>query len=104
MDNTYGKFANRNNKSLKPEDMLYKNKRFKNRTNTFLKIDKMSQTLNDNYNTFNNKINNVNENEENLINSDSTIDISKTKYIYKKKIKFIKNKFLSTKKMLFKKL
>jgi hypothetical protein len=92
MDSTYSKLINKNNKSLIPEDMLYKNKRFKNRINTFLKMDKMNQTLNDNFSTFNNNINNDNDNEEYLINTDSTIDTSKTKYIYKKKLNLSKNK------------
>ena len=92
MDNTYGKLTNSNNKSLIPEDMLYKNKKFNNRINILLNRDKMNQTLNDNFNTINNNINNDNDNEENLINTDSTIDTSKTKYIYKKKINLSKNK------------
>ena len=92
MESSYSKLINKNNKSLIPEDMLYKNKRFKNRINTFLKIDKMNQTLNDNFSTFNNNINNDNDNEEYLINTDSTIDTSKTKYIYKKKLNLSKNK------------
>ena len=92
MDNTYGKLTNSNNKLLIPEDMLYQNKKFKNKTNTLLNRDKVNQTLNDNFNTINNNINNDNDNEENLINTDSTIDTSKTKYIYKRKLKLSKNK------------
>ena len=72
-------------KTTKTKNMLYENKINSNINNTFIKINKINQITNDNFND--------NDNEENLINTDSTIDTSKaTKYIYKKKLNFSKNK------------
>ena len=72
-------------KTTKTKNMLYENKINSNINNTFIKMNKINQITNDNFND--------NDNEENLINTDSTIDTSKaTKYIYKKKLNFSKNK------------
>ena len=72
-------------KTTKIKKMLYENKINSNINNTFIKMNKINQITNDNFND--------NDNEENLINTDSTIDTSKaTKYIYKKKLNFSKNK------------
>ena len=72
-------------KTTKTKNMLYENKINGNINNTFIKMNKINQITNDNFND--------NDNEENLINTDSTIDTSKaTKYIYKKKLNFSKNK------------
>ena len=70
--------------SLK-EKILFKNNISNNNNNAFINKDKMNQIKTDTFNE--------NDNEENLINTDSTLDTAKmTKYIYKKKLTISKNK------------
>ena len=70
-------------KTIITEDIIYKKAIINNKdiNDTFLKNDKISQTINED-----------NDNEENLINTDSTLDTAKVKYIYKKKLNFSNNK------------
>ena len=81
-------------KTINIENIFYKKTFFiKNDiNNNIIKMEKTNQTITDN----------DNDNDENLINTDSTIDTTKTKYIYKKKITFSKNKikFFKPKKKL----
>ena len=73
-----------NFKTINEGEILYRKSIFiKNEINkNRIKIENTSQTI----------IDNDNDNEENLINTDSTIDTTKTKYIYRKKITMAKNK------------
>ena len=96
MENTDNELSINDFKTINIENILYK-KTFliKNNIdidNNIIKMEKKNQTITDN----------DNDNEENLINTDSTIDTTKTKYIYKKKITFSKNKikFFKPKKKL----
>ena len=75
-------------KTIITEDIIYKKAIINNKdiNDTFLKNDKISQTINED-----------NDNEENLINTDSTLDTAKVKYIYKKKLNYSKNKLNFTK-------
>ena len=80
MENTDNELSINDFKTINIENILYK-KTFliKNNIdidNNIIKMEKKNQTITDN----------DNDNEENLINTDSTIDTTKTKYIYKKKI------------------
>jgi Dullard-like phosphatase family protein len=76
------------------EHLSYKKKLFINNVNTELNyyINSTVSPFND-YNT-------TNDNEENIINTDSTIDTDKTKYVYIKKRNFTKKRpnFIKTKK------
>jgi len=75
-------------KTIITEDIIYKKAIINNKdiNDTFIKNDKISQTINED-----------NDNEENLINTDSTLDTAKVKYIYKKKLNYSKNKLNFTK-------
>ena len=76
---------NNNYKTLITEKILFKNNIYNKNNNAFINIDKINQTTIDTFND--------NDNEENLINTDSTLDTAKiTKYIYKKKLTLSKNK------------
>ena len=75
-------------KTIITEDIIYKKAIINNKdiNDTFLKNDKIRQTINED-----------NDNEENLINTHSTLDTAKVKYIYKKKLNYSKNKLNFTK-------
>ena len=75
-------------KAIITEDIIYKKAIINNKdiNDTFSKNDKISQTINED-----------NDNEENLINTDSTLDTAKVKFIYKKKLNYSKNKLNFTK-------
>ena len=80
-------------RTLKAERLFYSYKKYISYNSIYDKYDKMqritrmTQSLSDN------------ENEDNLINTDSTQDTTKMKYIYKKKLNLskIKNKYLKPK-------
>ena len=89
------------NIKIKPERLSYKKKLFINTFNT--------EHKNNNINTMissSNDFNTNNDNEENVINTESTLDTDKIKYVYKKKINFTKKKlnFYKTKKNTFVKM
>ncbi len=69
--------------TINAELLSYKKKLFLNNINSEHKYK---------INTINPTISDSNDNEENIINTDSTLDTDKTKYIYKKKINFTKNR------------
>ena len=69
--------------TINAELLSYKKKLFLNNINTEHKYK---------INTINPTISDTNDNEENIINTDSTLDTDKTKYIYKKKLNFTKNR------------
>lgn len=83
-------------KIIVAEEIIYKKTIINNQeiNNNYLKLDQRTQTINEN----------DNDNDENLINTDSTLDTAKVKYIYKKKLNFLKNKvnFSKPKQYLYK--
>ena len=97
MQNIKSLSIDRKKKEIITEDIIYKKAIINNKdiNNNHLKYDIINQTVNDN----------DNDNDENLINTDSTLDTSKVKFIYKKKSHFSNNKihFSKSKYYCFKK-
>ena len=97
MQNIKSLSIDKKRKEIITEDLIYKKAIINNKdiNDTHLKYDIINQTVNDN----------DNDNEENLINTDSTLDTDKVKYIYKKKLNFSNNKihFSKSKYYCFKK-
>ena len=97
MQNIKSLSIDKKRKEIITEDIIYKKAIINNKDNNdnHLKNDIINQTVNDN----------DNDNDENLINTDSTLDTAKVKYIYKKKLNFSNNKihFSKSKYYCFKK-
>ena len=89
MQNIKSLSIDKKRKEIITEDIIYKKAIINNKDNNdnHLKNDIINQTVNDN----------DNDNDENLINTDSTLDTAKVKYIYKKKLNYSKNKLNFTK-------
>ena len=97
MQNIKSLSIDKKRKEIITEDIIYKKAIINNKDNNdnHIKNDIINQTVNDN----------DNDNDENLINTDSTLDTAKVKYIYKKKLNFSNNKihFSKSKYYCFKK-